>query len=233
MQAESDFKADPAPPEKEENSSPDASDVVADTDAVAETEAVDDTDAADDAEAADDGETTGDTAATEPPAEEGGRFSGTRLLAHGVLPVLALLLALSAGYFKWVAGSVQASRTAAAESVKVASDSTVAILSYGSDSVDRDLAAATDRLTGGFREQYKQLVGDVVAPGAKQQHITAVAKVPAAASVSATEDHAVVLVFVDQTTTIGNDAPTQTTSSVRITLDKVRGHWLISQFDPV
>ena len=79
----------------------------------------------------------------------------------------------------------------------------------------------------------EQLVGDVVAPGAKQQHITAVAKVPAAASVSATEDHAVVLVFVDQTTTIGNDAPTQTTSSVRVTLDRVRGRWLISQFDPV
>jgi Mce-associated membrane protein len=73
----------------------------------------------------------------------------------------------------------------------------------------------------------------VVAPGAKQQHITAVATVPAAASVSATESHAEVLVFVDQTTTIGNDSPTQTTSSVRVTLDKVGGRWLISQFDPV
>jgi len=43
----------------------------------------------------------------------------------------------------------------------------------------------------------------------------------------------VVLVFVDQTTTIGNDAPSQSTSSVRVTLDKVDGRWLISQFDPV
>jgi Mce-associated membrane protein len=41
------------------------------------------------------------------------------------------------------------------------------------------------------------------------------------------------LVFVDQTTTIGNDAPTQTTSSVRITLERVHDRWLISQFDPV
>jgi Mce-associated membrane protein len=57
--------------------------------------------------------------------------------------------------------------------------------------------------------------------------------VPAAASVSATENHAVVLVFIDQTTTIGDDAPTQTTSSVRITLERVHDRWLISQFDPV
>jgi Mce-associated membrane protein len=57
--------------------------------------------------------------------------------------------------------------------------------------------------------------------------------VPAAASVSATGKHAVVLVFVDQTTTIGDDAPSQSTSSVRVSLDKVAGRWLISQFDPV
>ena len=94
-------------------------------------------------------------------------------------------------------------------------------------------AAAVDRLTGSFRQQYTQLVSDVVAPGAKQQHISAVATVPAAASVSATGNHAVVLVFVDQTTTIGNDGPPQTTSSVRVTLEKVHGRWLISQFDPV
>jgi Mce-associated membrane protein len=99
--------------------------------------------------------------------------------------------------------------------------------------VDQQLKAAADRLAGGFRQQYQQLVNDVVAPGAKQQHISAVATVPAAASVSATGKHAVVLVFVDQTTTIGNDAPTQSTSSVRVSLDKVDGRWLVSQFDPV
>ena len=56
---------------------------------------------------------------------------------------------------------------------------------------------------------------------------------PVAASVSATGKHAVVLVFVDQTTTIGNDTPSQSTSSVRVSLDKIGGRWLVSQFDPV
>jgi Mce-associated membrane protein len=72
-----------------------------------------------------------------------------------------------------------------------------------------------------------------VIPGAKQKRISAMANVPAAASVSASANHAVVLVFVNQSTTIGDDAPTSTASSVRVTLDKVQSRWLISQFDPV
>lgn len=171
--------------------------------------------------------------AGEAPAERGSRFSWTRIVALGVLPALALLLALGDVYLKWLDGSAHAARTAAEESVKAATDSTIAILSYRPDTVDRDLASGAGRLTGGFRQQYTQLVTDVVAPGAKQQHISAVATVPAAASVSATENHAVVLVFIDQTTTTGNDAPTQTTSSVRITLEKIHDRWLIAQFDPV
>jgi Mce-associated membrane protein len=166
-------------------------------------------------------------------ATPGPRFSWTRIVATGVLPALALVLALGVGYLKWLDGSAHASRRAAEESVKAATDSTIAILSYRPDTVDRELTGAAGRLTGGFRQQYTQLVTDVVAPGAKQQHISAVATVPAAASVSATENHAVVLVFIDQTTTIGTDAPTQTTSSVRITLERVHDRWLISQFDPV
>jgi Mce-associated membrane protein len=184
----------------------------------------------DEAEAADEADLVDSAAA---PTERGARFPWTRILAFAVLPAVALALALGDGYLKWLDGSARASRTAAEESVKAATDSTIAILSYRPDNVERDLKGAADRLTGGFRQQYTQLVNDVVAPGAKQQHISAVAKVPAAASVSASENQAVVLVFIDQTTTIGNDAPTQTTSSVRITLEKVHSRWLISQFDPV
>jgi Mce-associated membrane protein len=60
-----------------------------------------------------------------------------------------------------------------------------------------------------------------------------VATVPAAASISASANHAVVLLFVNQTLIIGQDAPTTTASSVRVVLDKVGDHWLISGFDPV
>jgi len=213
-----------------------------DTDRVADESSLDDPaerdDLADEAEAAEEAdladleEVEGEDDAAEAPVERSSRFSWTRLLV-AVLPILALILALGVGYLKWLDGTARESRAAAEQSIRAASDSTIAILSYKPETVDRDLKAAADRLAEPFRQQYAQLVNDVVAPGAKQQHITAVATVPAAASVSATGKHAVVLVFVDQTTTIGNDAPTQSTSSVRVSLEKVDGRWLISQFDPV
>ena len=39
--------------------------------------------------------------------------------------------------------------------------------------------------------------------------------------------------FVDQTITIGQDATTDTASSIRITLDNVGNRWLISGFEPI
>jgi Mce-associated membrane protein len=192
----------------------------------------DEADAADEADLLDADDTGDDDEASDAPERQGARLSWGRLLI-AALPVLALLLALGVGYLKWLDGTARESRAAAAESIRAASDSTIAILSYKPETVDQDLKAAADRLAEPFRQQYTQLVTDVVAPGAKQQHISAVATVPAAASVWATGKQAVILVFVDQTTTIGTDAPTQSTSSVRVSLNKVDGRWLITQFDPV
>jgi Mce-associated membrane protein len=169
--------------------------------------------------------------------DEGTRASGgvvwSRVLAYGVLPALALLLAMGAGWVRWLDSSVRDSQVARIESVRVATDGTVALLSYKPDTVEKDLGAARDRLAGNFRDSYTSLTRDVVIPGSKQKQISAVATVPAAASVSAIENHAVVLVFVNQTVVIGNGAPTDTASTVRVTLDRIHGRWLISQFDPV
>jgi Mce-associated membrane protein len=228
MDVGNDAGTDSSPPELNDENPLSETDIDAETDTEADVDAEARID--DEAESADEADLVD---ADEVPAERRVRFSWTRILACAVLPIVALALALGDGYLKWLDGSARASRTAAEQSVKAATDSTIAILSYRPDNVERDLKGAADRLTGGFRQQYTQLVSDVVAPGAKQQHISAAATVPAAASVSASENHAVVLVYIDQTTAIGNDAPTQTTSSVRITLERVHGRWLISQFDPV
>jgi Mce-associated membrane protein len=156
-----------------------------------------------------------------------------RVLAFGVLPAIVLVLGLAVGYLKWLESSLRDAQLARPESVRTATESTIAMLSYQPDTVDKDLTAARDRLTGTFRDAYTQLTHDVVIPGSKQQKISALATVPAAASVSATQNHAVVLVFVDQTTTVGNEPPTNTASSVRVTLDRVHDRWLISDFTPV
>jgi Mce-associated membrane protein len=157
----------------------------------------------------------------------------SRALAVSVLPGLALLLALAAGFLKFQDSSVRDADTARLESIQAARDSTVALLSYRTDTVENDLGAARDRLTGQFKDSYTSLTRDVVIPGSKQKQISAVATVPAAASVSADPNRAVVLVFVNQTTTVGTGAPTDTASSVRVALEKIGGRWLISAFDPV
>jgi Mce-associated membrane protein len=160
-------------------------------------------------------------------------FSFSRLFAFGVLPFLVLLLAGAAGYLKWQSVTIRASQISGVESMAAAKDGTVAMLSYQPDTVEKDFGGAGDRLTGTFKDSYTQLTHDVVIPGAKQKHISAVVTVPAAASVSATADHAVALVFVNQTVVVGSDPPSATASVVRVTLDKVGDRWLISGFDPI
>ena len=161
------------------------------------------------------------------------RLDRRRLVVFGVLPVLVVVLGGAASYLQWDLSSRTGAQTAADESVAAARDAAVAILSYRADSVEQDLTAARSRLTGDFLEAYNQLVSTVVIPGAKQKKISAAAKVPAAASVSADRSRAVALLFIDQTITVGADAPTTTTSSVRVTLEKTDDRWLVSGFDPV
>jgi len=156
-----------------------------------------------------------------------------RTVVFGVLPGLALALATGAGYTKWCDGVASASQLAGVEAAKVATDGTVAMLSYKPDTVERTLDAARDRLTGKLKDSYLKLTHDVVIPGSKQKQITAVASVPAAAPITSSPNHAVVLIFVDQTVTVGADPPTDTASRIRVTLDKVQSQWLISGFDPI
>lgn len=174
----------------------------------------------------------GAVAETEEAAPKRG-INWARVFAFGVLPAIALILAGAAGYFKWVDNSVRNSEVARIETVQVAKDSTIAMLSYKPDTVEQQLNDARNLLTGDFQDSYTGLINDVVIPGAKEKQISAVASVPAAASVKAEQDEAEVLVFVNQTVVVGQDAPTDTASSVRVTLEKIDGRWLISKFDPV
>lgn len=161
------------------------------------------------------------------------QINRTRVLAYGVLPVLALLLAMAAGVLKWVDGSTRNAEEARIESVQAAKDSTIAMLTYQPDTVEQQLGAAAELLTGEFKNSYTTLVNDVVIPGAKQQRVAATASVPAAASASADPDDAVVLVFVNQIAVVGDSPPTQSVSSLRVTMEKIDGRWLISGFDPI
>lgn len=173
-----------------------------------------------------------DTEHPDPPARRSRLFS-TDKVVYVLLPAVAMLLALGVGYLNWRTGSVDSVQRAASESVSAATETTIALLSYQPDAVDRELPAAADRLTGAFRDEYLTLINDVVIPGAKEKQISASVTIPAAASISAEEKRAQVLVFVNQSTTFADGTPSSSVSSVRITLEKEGDRWLVSQFEPV
>ena len=122
---------------------------------------------------------------------------------------------------------------AARRAIQAASDGAVASLTYSSDSMARDFASAKAHLTGDFLAYYDKFTKDIVTPTVQQKHITQTAVVLRAAISELHPNSAVVLVFLNETTASKEKPePLTTPSSVRITLTKVNGSWLISKLDP-
>lgn len=161
------------------------------------------------------------------------RVNWSRMLVYGLFPGLALILAMAAGLLKWQDAASRSADIAQSESVQAAKASAVALLSFRSDTVENDVAAARDRLTGQFLDTYTQVTREVVIPNAKERQVSAVATVPAAASESVEQNQAVALVFVEQTVTVAGSPPANTVSGVRVTLDKIDGRWLVSGWEPI
>lgn len=165
------------------------------------------------------------------------RLTAPGMRAPATLAAVAVALAAATGVLQWQAHSQRSLETARAESLKAARDTTAAVFTYTADSVDKDLAARTGRLTGAFRDEYTSLMTDQVIPNAREGNVTTVTEVPAAASVSVSATGAVALLFVDQTITRsqggGPARPTKSTFGVRVTLERIGGRWLVSEFQPV
>ncbi|MDF2828214.1 MAG: twin-arginine translocation pathway signal [Mycobacterium sp.] len=180
-----------------------------------------------------------DTAAeaSPPAAATSPRAGGLR----GILipAVLATLLLASAAFAAWVyfeqyRPDDQTSSTVAASAMDAASEGTVALLSYSPESLDQDFATAKTHLTGEFLTYYTQFTTDIVTPAAKQKDVKTSADVVRSAVSEIQPDSAVVLVFINQTTTSKeNPAGSFTASSVKVGMTKVDGKWLINAFDPV
>lgn len=123
---------------------------------------------------------------------------------------------------------------AAQRVVQAASEGAVAALSYSSDSLDRDIAAAKLHLTGAFLEYYNTFTRDVVAPTVREKHLTQQTVVIRAAVSELHRDSAVVLAFVNENTTSpARKEPLATPSVVKLTMRNVDGAWLIAQLDPI
>jgi Mce-associated membrane protein len=166
-------------------------------------------------------------------SDRGQRRFGVRHVLGGLLVLAIAVCGGGVGYLWWQNVQRSAADRARIESAQTAKDATIALLSYEPDTAEQKLTAARDRLTGSFRDSYTSLTKDIVIPAAAQRQVSAVAAVPAVAVLTADPRHAVAMVFVDQTTIIGSDAPTATSSVVKVTLDRVDDQWLVSGFDPM
>ena len=153
--------------------------------------------------------------------------------------VLALLLLTSGGaatwlYFKQYRPDQQTDFSVTQAVAGSASDGTTALLSYSSDTLDQDFANAKSHLAGDFLSYYNDFTQQIVAPTAKQRSLKTTAHVTGAAVTELHPDSAVVLVFIDQTTTTkDNPQPLTAVSSVLVHMNRINGNWLITKFNPV
>ncbi|CAN5752428.1 membrane protein [soil metagenome] len=160
----------------------------------------------------------------------------TSRIGLGVLALLTLSsVALAVGmYFIEYRADQQTDRAAQNAALSAATEGSVALLSYSPDSLDRDLAAAKSHLTGEFLTYYSQFTDQIMAPAAKKQAVKTAATVAKAAISEMHPDSAVVLLYIDQTSTSSErPEPSTISSSVVVTVNKVNGSWLIAKFEPV
>jgi Mce-associated membrane protein len=153
--------------------------------------------------------------------------------------VLTVGLLASAGVAAWVyferyRPGQQTNDAAATVALDAAKTGTVALLSYSPESLDKDFANAKSHLTGDFLSYYTNFTEQIVTPAAKQKSVKTSAAVVRAGVSELTPDSAVVLVFINQTTTSKeNPDGAFAASAVKVGLKKINDAWLISAFDPV
>ncbi|MFE9320686.1 RDD family protein [Nocardia sp. NPDC052278] len=146
----------------------------------------------------------------------------------------AALVALTGTQYAHDYRSDRDTATIVASAPDIAQNATVALLSYQAATVDKDLASASSKLTGSFKDYYDKYTKDVVIPTAREKSVNTHAQSVGAAVVSADSSNAVVLVFVNQITTTAQDPqPSAMASTVRVQLTESDGHWLVSGFDPI
>jgi Mce-associated membrane protein len=211
----------------------------ADVTDVDETETVTDESVDEADEAIENDDTTTDT--EKQPAKREGIVRRSARLVVGRLGAILLAVAVlaSAGvavwvYFEQYRPDQQTNDAAAKVALDAAKNGTVSLLSYSPESLDKDFAAAKSHLTGDFLSYYTQFTEQIVTPAAKQKSVKTTASVVRAAVSELHPDSAMVLVFINQTTTSKeNPDGAFAASAVKVGLKKINDTWLISAFDPV
>jgi Mce-associated membrane protein len=185
-----------------------------------------------------------DEVAQEPPSRPFSRIKRAgsllrRSLAHWRPILLTILLiaatGFAAGYLYVVyRPDLQTDGAARHQVIKAASDGAVALLSYSPDTLTQDLNNAKSRVSDSYLPYYQQFAEKVVGISALRGQVTTTATVVKAAVWEMRPNSAVVLAFVRlKTTSKDKPDPVVTSSSLKVTLTRVNGSWLIENFEAV
>ncbi|HEY9562535.1 MAG TPA: hypothetical protein VIR30_02085 [Nocardioides sp.] len=110
----------------------------------------------------------------------------------------------------------------------------VALLSYTPGNVKKRLSIEGAHLSDEFADAFAKLTSTVIAPDASKYDVTVKAKAVSSGLSSIRDSEALVLVFVETTTTSKRLAePRVDGARLRVSVVKVDGKWLISELDPV
>ncbi len=173
------------------------------------------------------------------PAREPGTAGGTPWPVFAVLTVAAFALVATALWLGLKTWSYEEIRTQdqverAEQGASAAAErAAAAVLSYKYDSLDADLDGASRFLTPSFKKTFTSTFDEFVRPFAPKLNARVTAKVLATAVVTASEDRAQILAYVDQTTvsTANGGRPQVALNRVTFTMVKQNGTWLVDGFD--
>lgn len=165
-------------------------------------------------------------------ARRAGRVpSGWRIATVAVLTLLVAGSGAAAGIWDTQAANATATQQERDAAAAAAKAEIPQILSYDYRTLSADLARARADTAGEFSAQFDQLASQLIEPNAPKQQTVTKAVVPAAAAMDSSGDQVTVLVFVQQSTTNKQQPKPQVSAGqLRLTMQKVNGRWLVSQF---
>lgn len=167
------------------------------------------------------------------PAEKSAR-SWRRWLPRPLTGILLLLVVVSvvlAAVFGWKLETRNDRQAAGMAALAAARDYTVALTSIDSSHIDSDIATVLNGATGEFKTMYSQSA-EQLKPMLVQAKSVSKGRVVAASVQSASDNQAVIMLFVDlEVTNVTNPEPRVDRNRVLMTMDRVDGHWLASKVE--
>ncbi|WP_051026888.1 hypothetical protein [Nocardia higoensis] len=153
------------------------------------------------------------------------------------LPAATLLAAATAATAGWTVVTLTnetAVTQAGQEALETARRTIPALLTYDHTTVEEQLPAHYDALTGDFRDEFRTLAEEQIIPTAKDRHTVTTAQIVESGLVLATPEHVTVLMFVNQTTTNSESPdPRLDGSRIRVHLINEPAGWQISGIEPI